>query len=82
MQARPMILVQVVLFLALSVGGATGPTVAADDDSGASQPQPAAVFPQTQFTFQPVFKGEDIKHDFVVENTGDAPLVIKNVRPG
>jgi hypothetical protein len=28
-----------------------------------------------------VMEGETIRHDFIVENTGSAPLVIKNIRP-
>jgi len=42
---------------------------------------PRALFPQSTFNFDPVFEGTEIKHDFVVENTGEAPLVIKNIRP-
>lgn len=42
---------------------------------------PEAVFPQTQYEFDPVMEGVDIKHDFVIENHGNAPLVIQNVRP-
>jgi len=42
---------------------------------------PKAVFPQTKYEFSPVFEGHEIKHDFVVENTGQAPLVIKSIRP-
>ena len=42
---------------------------------------PQAVFPQMRFEFDPVFEGTEIKHDFVVENKGQAPLVIKNIRP-
>ena len=42
---------------------------------------PKAVFPQLKFESGPVFEGTEIKHDFVVENKGEAPLVIKNIRP-
>jgi hypothetical protein len=42
---------------------------------------PQAVFPQTQFAFDPVFEGTEIKHDFVVENRGEAPLIINKIRP-
>ncbi len=42
---------------------------------------PEAVFPQTQYEFAPVMEGVDITHDFVIENHGNAPLVIQNVRP-
>lgn len=43
---------------------------------------PKAVFSETKYEFKPLFEGEDVTHDFVVENRGDAPLVIKNVKPG
>lgn len=42
---------------------------------------PAAFFPELRFEFEPVDEGVVIKHDFIVENRGDAPLVIKDVRP-
>ena len=42
---------------------------------------PKAAFLQRNHDFGEVFEGEEIKHDFVVENQGDAPLVIKNIRP-
>ncbi len=40
---------------------------------------PKAVFPQLRYEFEPLYEGEDIKHDFVVENHGQAPLVINKV---
>lgn len=43
--------------------------------------QPRVVVPKMEYVFDPVFEGVQIKHDFVVENRGAAPLVIKNVRP-
>lgn len=43
--------------------------------------QPKLVVPQMEYVFDPVFEGVQIKHDFVIENRGTAPLVIKNVRP-
>lgn len=42
---------------------------------------PQAVFPQTKYKFAPVFEGTEIKHDFVVENRGEAPLIINKIRP-
>jgi hypothetical protein len=42
---------------------------------------PQAVFLQTKFEFTPVFEGTEIKHDFVVENKGEAPLIINKIRP-
>jgi len=42
---------------------------------------PKAVFLKTNHHFGEVFEGAEVKHDFVVENQGTAPLVIKNIRP-
>jgi hypothetical protein len=44
--------------------------------------QPAIFFPQARYEFDTVMEGEEIKHDFIIENHGRAPLIIKNVRPG
>jgi hypothetical protein len=41
---------------------------------------PVALIPETQYGFTSVLEGNDIVHDFVVQNTGDAPLFIENVR--
>ncbi|MGA8239866.1 MAG: OmpA family protein [Desulfobacterales bacterium] len=43
---------------------------------------PEAVFPETQYQFEPVADGMEIQHDFVVKNTGTAELDIKEVKPG
>ncbi|MCP4746775.1 MAG: DUF1573 domain-containing protein [Desulfobacteraceae bacterium] len=42
---------------------------------------PKAIFPQTEFEFSPVMEGDEITHDFVIENQGTADLVIKSVKP-
>lgn len=42
---------------------------------------PQVVFTQTKFEFEPVFEGAEIKHDFVVENRGEAPLIINKIKP-
>ena len=42
---------------------------------------PQAVFPETKFESAPVFEGTEIKHDFMVENKGDAPLIINKIKP-
>ena len=55
------------------------PSDAVVQDSMNSAPQ--AVFSETKFDFDPVFEGEEIAHDFVVENRGQAPLVINKIRP-
>jgi len=64
-----------------------GPSAQPDNALSASQIKasvdktPQALFPQSKFNFDPVYEGTEIKHDFVVENKGDAPLVITKIRP-
>jgi hypothetical protein len=55
----------------------TGPNDAQNNTAG----RPKAVFPEREHQFKPIFEGAQIKHDFVIENKGNAALVIKNVRP-
>lgn len=43
---------------------------------------PNLVVPKPHFEFAPVLDGEEVTHDFVVKNTGDAPLVINKVQTG
>ena len=43
---------------------------------------PVAVLPEPTFKFEPVVEGTQIQHDFILQNKGTAPLVIKNVRTG
>jgi hypothetical protein len=65
-----------------------GPSAPAGADGLSSQSPasnttaPKAVFPQLDHHFDDVFEGALVKHDFVVENQGNAPLLIKNIRPG
>lgn len=42
---------------------------------------PRAVFPQLQYEFPAVMEGITVRHDFVIENHGAAPLVIKKISP-
>ena len=51
------------------------------EGTGTVQKTPKAVFKELRYTFASVPEGEKIKHDFMVENQGNAPLVIKNIRP-
>ncbi len=41
---------------------------------------PKAVLPETSFDFGSVHEGEDVRHPFVLQNKGDAPLVITDVK--
>jgi hypothetical protein len=42
---------------------------------------PRAVPVAPSFEFEPVLEGEDLTHDFIIRNQGDAPLNITDVRP-
>lgn len=42
---------------------------------------PKAVFPETKYNFASIEEGTNIEHDFVIENHGQAPLVIEKVQP-
>ena len=41
---------------------------------------PLAIVPETSFDFGAVHEGEDVRHPFVIENKGDAPLVLLDVK--
>jgi hypothetical protein len=62
------------VFLVALSGGA-----AAVQPSGSA---PAAVFPETRFEFKPVIDGAAVLHDFLLRNTGSAPLNIHDVKTG
>jgi hypothetical protein len=44
--------------------------------------RPIAIFDEYAYTFPAVMEGEEVKHDFVVRNKGDAPLIIDKVSAG
>jgi hypothetical protein len=77
----------VILVAVTAVFSLAGPSAQPDSSPSAAEIKasldkvPNAVFPQLKFEFGSVYEGTEIKHDFVVENTGEAPLVIKNIRP-
>lgn len=50
-------------------------------ESATSQDVPKAIFPRTRYEFESVMEGVEIKHDFIIENHGQVPLVISKVRP-
>jgi hypothetical protein len=58
-----------------------GTQPSAVDINTAVNSTPQVAFPQTKFEFDSVFEGTEVKHDFVVENKGDAPLIINKIRP-
>lgn len=51
------------------------------ESGGDETPAPRAVVDQTVYDAGPVETGEEIVHDFVIRNEGDAPLHITDVRP-
>jgi len=73
------LLLMMALMLALNATAllAAGKEAAGQKDAAS----PQAVFPETRYEFTPVMEGTQITHDFIIENHGDAPLVIKGVRP-
>jgi len=45
-------------------------------------PRPVTDIPRVSHEFEPVVDGTQITHDFIVRNTGDAPLSIHQVKTG
>ena len=79
---------QVVVLLAVAAAfSLAGPPATPDNSPSAAEIKapldkvPKAVFPRLTYEFDPVYEGTEITHDFVVENSGEAPLVIKSIRP-
>lgn len=47
------------------------------------QPAPVAVVENGgTYVFPTTMEGTELRHDFVIRNTGDAPLVIESVKSG
>jgi hypothetical protein len=42
--------------------------------------RPQAHFPENTFTFDKVLEGTLVIHDFVIKNTGNAPLIVEKVK--
>ncbi len=45
-------------------------------------PVPKAVLPESVHVFEPVVEGMLVSHDFILENRGDAPLIIESIKAG
>ena len=43
---------------------------------------PSVFVPDSRYTFPTVIDGTEITHDFIIQNKGDALLVIKSVKTG
>ena len=41
---------------------------------------PVANLPATRYEFDPVLEGQEVTHDFVIQNKGDAPLKVQKVK--
>ena len=48
----------------------------------AAAPGPRAELPVASFDAGQVPATRPVRHDYVIKNTGDAPLTIKDVKPG
>jgi hypothetical protein len=52
---------------------------------GASQqtpPSPSPFVPESRYTFPTVLDGVEVTHDFIIQNKGDAELMIEKVKTG
>ena len=47
-----------------------------------SKQGPRLALPEKEFDFGEVNEGSTIRHDFIVLNKGDSPLIIREVKPG
>ena len=61
-------------FIFFLIGTGTGPAQ--------TSPGPQAFLPETHFEFPPVFEGQAVHHEFVIQNKGTAPLNITDVQTG
>ncbi|MEE4261925.1 MAG: hypothetical protein V2I56_04490 [Desulfobacteraceae bacterium] len=43
---------------------------------------PKAVLPESIHVFEPVVEGTLVSHDFILQNLGDAPLIIESIKAG
>jgi hypothetical protein len=75
------VVILIALTAAFAFAASTSAAPADKEIKASLDKAPKAVFLQTKYEFSPVFEGHEIKHDFIVENTGQAPLVIKSIRP-
>ena len=45
-------------------------------------PSPSVFVSESRYTFPTVIDGTEVTHDFILQNQGDAPLVIEKVKTG
>ena len=48
----------------------------------AAEGKPVAVVEADSYDFGLAYEGLDVAHDFIIKNTGDAPLMIQDVKIG
>ena len=48
----------------------------------AIQESPSAFFPRDRYKFNAVIDGAEVTHAFTIQNKGDAPLIINDVKTG
>lgn len=71
-----------ICLLAMAAIGFTAAWAAQDTASGDQQKAPRIVAPEGAYHFSPVVDGTKVEHEFVIENKGNAPLKISNVKTG
>jgi hypothetical protein len=47
-----------------------------------SSPAPSIYITESKYAFPTVIEGDEVKHDFIIQNKGDAPLIIEKVKTG
>jgi len=73
MRVRAVAVLGVALTLTVCVAIGFG----AQDDA-----QPSVFFPATSYDFSPVLEGNKVMHEFVIQNKGNAPLIVERVKTG
>lgn len=61
--------------------GATPAPVQAEPEVKPDGPLPVAVFSETDWDFGTINEGDKVVHTYKVKNTGEAPLIIQDVKP-
>ena len=68
-----------IIFVAICIMSFDGGVFGA---SKQTSPSPSIFVPESRYTFPTVIDGSEVTHDFIVQNKGDAPLVIEKVKTG
>ena len=56
--------------------------LAVDAQAEESKEKPSVFFPESNYTFESVFEGIQVLHDFVIQNKGTEALDVKRVSGG